>query len=145
SALPRSLLEELDVLCSSAMHRDTTRRYGSVEALARDVDHFLRGEPLEARPDTLGYRTSKFLRRNRKATIAGGLAGIALITLTAFYTIGISRERDRATLEAERAQQVSDYLIDLFETGDPYAVDADVADIRTLLARGEQRAEELAP
>ncbi len=42
---------DLDVLCLTAMHKDTQRRYQSVEALTRDIDHYLRGEPLEARPD----------------------------------------------------------------------------------------------
>ena len=61
---------DLDVLCLTAMHKDAARRYRSVEALIRDLDHYLEGEPLEARPDTLGYRTGKFVRRNRRAVIA---------------------------------------------------------------------------
>ena len=44
---------DLDVLCLTAMHRDPQRRYATVDALMRDVDHFLNGEPLEARPDSL--------------------------------------------------------------------------------------------
>src|SRR5688572_3584109 len=58
---------DLDVLCLTAMHKDPARRYASVEALIRDVDHYLTGEPLEARPDSLRYRTSKFVRRNMTA------------------------------------------------------------------------------
>ena len=53
---------DLDVLCLTAIHKDVARRYQSVEALARDIDHFLKGEPLEARPDTFGYRARKFVR-----------------------------------------------------------------------------------
>jgi len=36
---------DLDVLCLRAMHKDPQRRYSSVEALARDIDHYLKGEP----------------------------------------------------------------------------------------------------
>src|SRR6202049_1968623 len=50
----KSAWADLDVLCLTAMHRDVTQRYGSVEALIRDVDHYLRGEPLEAQADTWG-------------------------------------------------------------------------------------------
>src|SRR6202046_1887030 len=50
---------DLDVLCLTAMHKDVRQRYQSVEALIRDVDHYLRGEPLEARPDTLRYTVGK--------------------------------------------------------------------------------------
>lgn len=51
------------------MHKEPERRYRSVEALIRDVDHFL-AEPLEARADTLSYRIGKFVRRNRRPVIA---------------------------------------------------------------------------
>ncbi len=54
---------DLDVLCASAMHKDIARRYRSVEALIRDLDHFFKGEPLESRRDTVTYRTRKFIRR----------------------------------------------------------------------------------
>ena len=57
---------DLDVLCLTAMHKDPQRRYATVEALDRDVDHYLNGEPLEARPDSLGYRVGKFVTRNRR-------------------------------------------------------------------------------
>ena len=56
---------DLDVLCLNAMHKDPLRRYRTVDALIRDVDHYLSGEPLEARPDAWLYRIDKFVRRNR--------------------------------------------------------------------------------
>ena len=46
---------ELDVLCQTAMHKDPQRRYQSVDALIRDIDHFLKAEPLDAQPERLGY------------------------------------------------------------------------------------------
>src|SRR3984885_8895921 len=55
---------DLDVLCLAAMHKDPDRRYRSTEALMRDVDHYLAGEPLEARPDPWSYRGGMFARRN---------------------------------------------------------------------------------
>ena len=55
------------MLCLTAMHKDASRRYLSAEALIRDVDHYLSGQPLEARADTLGYRAGKFVRRNWRA------------------------------------------------------------------------------
>lgn len=45
---------DLDVLCLTAMHREAKRRYGSVEALIRDVDHYLNGEPLDRRKALFG-------------------------------------------------------------------------------------------
>lgn len=73
---------DLDVICLTAMQKDPQRRYPSVDALIRDIDHFLRLEPLDAHPDTIAYRLRKNLRRNRRLlassvatfVVVGGLA-----------------------------------------------------------------------
>jgi eukaryotic-like serine/threonine-protein kinase len=135
---------DLDVLCLTAMHKDPQRRYPTTEALIRDLDHFRRGEPLEARPDTLRYRTSKFLRRNRQPAAAAALAAAVLAALVAFHTVRLAEQRDLAQSQAERAARISEYLIGLFEAGDPYAAGAANLDVGTLLERGERRAGELA-
>jgi eukaryotic-like serine/threonine-protein kinase len=144
SSLSRGEWEDLDVLCLTAMHQDPQRRYATVEALVRDLEHFGKGEPLEARPDTLRYRTGKFLRRNRQPVTAGALVTAAVIALVSFYTVQLAEQRDRAQTEAAKAERISEYLIGLFEAGDPYAAEAENLDVRTLLERGERRAEELA-
>ena len=49
------------------MHKDPSRRYVTVEALIRDIDHYLRDEPLEARPDDTRYRAEKVRAAQRRA------------------------------------------------------------------------------
>ena len=71
--LSNAAWSDLDVLCLKAMHNDPAQRYHSVEALIRDIDHYLKGEPLEARPDTLRYRAGKFVKRHRRAVAAAAL------------------------------------------------------------------------
>jgi len=44
---------DLDVLCLTAMHKDPARRYRTVDALIRDINHYLDHEPLEARRDSV--------------------------------------------------------------------------------------------
>jgi serine/threonine-protein kinase len=144
---PRSLSRrewaDLDVLCLVAMHREPERRYPSVEALVRDVDHFLEHEPLEARPDALSYRAGKYLRRNaRYVSLAAAVASILLGTV-AFYTVQLRQERNRAQVEAAKAQQVGEYLIGLFEAGDPFGGGAGEMDLPTLLDNGVERARRL--
>ncbi|HEY4839819.1 MAG TPA: serine/threonine-protein kinase, partial [Candidatus Acidoferrales bacterium] len=78
---------DLDVICLTAMHKDPQRRYRSVEALIRDVDHYLSGEPLEARPDTFRYRMGKFVKRNRRAVTAATLAFAAVVALVIFFLV----------------------------------------------------------
>ncbi len=72
---------DLDVLCLTAMHADRARRYSSVEAMIRDIDHYLDSQPLEARPDRLGYRVGKFIHRHWQ--VASVLAAAAVIGLAA--------------------------------------------------------------
>ena len=64
-ALRRRLAGDLDTIVMMALREDPARRYASVEALARDIERHLAGLPVSARPDTVGYRARKFVRRHR--------------------------------------------------------------------------------
>lgn len=143
-SLSRAQWADLDVLCSTAMHKDPQRRYASVDALIRDLDHYRNSEPLDARPDQLAYRAGKFVRRHRSAVVASVTAFAALVALGAFHTVRLTQERALARAEAAKARELSEYLIGLFEAGDPFAQQADDLDIRTILERGIERAEGLA-
>jgi len=134
---------DLDVLCLTAMHKDPERRYRSVEALIRDVDHFLKAQPLEARPDTLPYRLGKFMRRNRNSVAAAALAFIAIVGLVIFYTVRLTRARNAALAEAARTQRVQHFMQGLFQGGDEAAGPADDLRVVTLLDRGAQLARTL--
>jgi eukaryotic-like serine/threonine-protein kinase len=140
----RGAWSDLDVLCLTAMHRDPGRRYGTVDALVRDLDRFLAGAPLEARPDSLAYRAGKFIRRRRGPVTAAALLLFAFAGLLTFHTVRLSEERSLAQREAAKAAAVSEYLIGLFEASDPFQPDVDDLDVRTLLARGVERADALA-
>jgi hypothetical protein len=82
------------------MHKDSKRRYSSVEALIRDVDHYLKSEPLEAQRDTLNYRARKFVRRNRRAVTAAALILTAVIAMAAFFTVRLAIAKNAALAEA---------------------------------------------
>ncbi len=134
---------DLDVLCLTAMHKDPARRYRSVEALIRDIDHSLRGEPLEARPDTVGYRLGKFVRRNRVPVLAALAVLATLVALTAFYLVRLASARDRALAEAARAQRIQEFTLNLFQGGDEAAGPSDSLRVLTLLDRGAEEARTL--
>jgi serine/threonine-protein kinase len=134
---------DLDVLCLTAMHRDPQRRYATVDALIRDVDHFLNGEPLEARPDSLPYRLGKFVRRNRESVLAASVAIALVVGLIAFYTARLTRARNDALAEAARAQRIQRFTLDLFQGGDKAAGPADSLHVVTLLDRGLAQARTL--
>ena len=138
---------DIDVLCLTAMHPDPRRRYASVEALIRDLDHFLADEPLEARPDAFGYRLGKLLRRRRVPVAAGAAALVTVVGLVAFYTWQLTRARDDALAQAARTGRIQRFLLDLFEGGDPSAGPSEDLRVATLIERGveELRALEREP
>lgn len=134
---------ELDVLILTAMQKDPLHRYRTVEALVRDVDHYLHGQPLEARPVSLRYRTAKFVRRNWRPVAAGGFAAAALVMLVGFYTVRLTAARDAARAEAARTQRIQSFMLNLFDAGGDAAGPADTLRVITLIDRGAREARAL--
>jgi tetratricopeptide (TPR) repeat protein len=131
---------DLDVICLTALQKDPARRYRSVESLVRDLDHYLRGEPLEARPDTIGYRTGKFVRRNWRALSVTAAVVIAMAALVTTYTLRLQFARNEALAEARRTRQIQRFMNDLLSGDDPDAGPSDTLRVVNLLERGATRA-----
>ena len=131
---------DLDVLCLTAMHKDPQRRYRTVDAFIQDIDHFLAGEPLEARPDSLRYRTGKFMRRNRQSVVAASVVIAVLVALVGFYTVRLAQARDTALAGAARTDRIQRFMLNLFHGGDAQVGPADSLRVVTLLDRGVQEA-----
>ena len=134
---------DLDVLCLTAMHKDPQRRYGSVEALIRDIDHYSKGAPLEAQPDSLRYRVGKFVGRNRRAVLAATAVSVTLVALVVFFTLRLANARNAALAQAARTQRIQRFMLNLFNGGDKEAGPADNLRVVNLLDRGVQEARSL--
>jgi Tol biopolymer transport system component len=78
----RELAGDLDNIVLMAMRNEPERRYGTAGLLADDIGRCLEGQPVRARRDTMAYRASKFVRRQKSAVISAavavGLFGAAL-------------------------------------------------------------------
>jgi len=81
--LTRELRSELEWIPLKAMRKEPQNRYQSALDLRRDIDSYLEGKPIGAGPDTLGYRTRKFLRRNK-----GAVRVVALVAVTLAVGLG---------------------------------------------------------
>jgi serine/threonine protein kinase/tetratricopeptide (TPR) repeat protein len=94
---------ELDWIVMRCLEKDRTRRYDTASGLARDVERYLKDEPIEARPPSVGYQLGKFVRRNRAAamTAAAVMAALVLGTVVASWQAFCAREAERRA-EAER-------------------------------------------
>jgi len=94
--LRRLLQGDLDTIVAKALKKDPLQRYASVTALADDLRRYLNHEPISARPDTLAYRTVKFVRRNRVPVALAFLAVVALVA----GLVGTVTQARRATRQA---------------------------------------------
>ena len=68
--------KDLDLIVLKALHLDSGRRYSAAQELADDLRRLLESRPVQARPDSLAYRTGRFIRRNRRALLQLGAAGL---------------------------------------------------------------------
>ncbi len=121
---PSALEGDLDNIVLKALRKEPTRRYESVRALADDIDCHLEDLPVEAREPTWRYRTSRFVKRNRTAVVAGLVALLFLVTgaSAALWQASVAaEERDRAQEESEKNEQALAFVVDLFEAADPMA------------------------
>jgi eukaryotic-like serine/threonine-protein kinase len=138
SRLRRTLRGDLDTIVAKALKKNASERYVSVTALADDLRRFLRREPISARPDTLAYRTTRFVRRNARGVVMGTVAALLVAGSIAYHTSRLATERDRAQREAAKATKVSELMVGLLTGADPIASGATqgVPTVRGILDAG---------
>jgi eukaryotic-like serine/threonine-protein kinase len=113
---------DLDWITMKALEKDRSCRYGTPSELAADIRRYLNHEAVSARPASAGYRLRKYTRRHR-VTVAVA-AGLVLL-LAAFSIVQavqlrrITRERDRANSERDRATRITDFMTSMFKVSDP--------------------------
>jgi serine/threonine protein kinase/formylglycine-generating enzyme required for sulfatase activity len=133
--LSRLMKGELDWLVLKALEKDRTRRYETANALSRDIQRYLADEVVEARPPSVGYRVSKFVRRHKGQVIAASLVLLALLAGlagTAWQAIRAEQARAdeadqrtaaeknerNANAAADKARKARDFLVSIFELSD---------------------------
>jgi len=132
SKLSKSRWRELDKLCLTAMEPDPKLRYGSVDAVIRDIDHYLSEKPLEAVPATFRYLAGKFLRAHRNVVAAATTMVLLIAGLTGIFTWRLAQERDRALAEAARTRRIQEFLLSFMGNG---AAPSETLTVKTALDR----------
>jgi eukaryotic-like serine/threonine-protein kinase len=154
TSLRRRLRGDLDGIVCMALRKEPGRRYASADLLALDVRRYLDGRPVLAHRGSRRYRAARFARRRRGALAAGALAvtsllvglGSAIWQARSAQAAWLRAEEARAETERALAQseEVTRFLVALFEAGDPDRAGGRGVTADTLLARGLARIDELA-
>lgn len=131
---------ELDDIVSMAIRKEPNRRYDTIAAFAGDIERYLADEPIAARPDSLGYRASKFYRRNRTPVLALAISIVALVGVVSFYTAQLASERDIANAEADKARRISELLGNVMQASGPEVALGEAITVTDLLSHGAERA-----
>ncbi|HET9040626.1 MAG TPA: tetratricopeptide repeat-containing protein kinase family protein, partial [Gemmatimonadales bacterium] len=141
AALRRALRGDLDTIVLTALQKEPTRRYATVEQLAADLRRHRSGLPVSARQDTLGYRAAKFVGRHRwgvAAAVAVALSLVGGLAATLWQARLAAASARVASTEAAKQRAVRDFLVRLFYASNPDEALGRELTARDLLERGRR-------
>ncbi|MCB1576323.1 MAG: tetratricopeptide repeat protein, partial [Xanthomonadales bacterium] len=143
--LARTLSGDLDLIVTTALQREPSRRYATAAAFADDLRRWLEGRPISARADSAGYRLKTFIRRHRVGVAASVLVAVSLLggLGAALWQAQLARaeaqradvERGKAERELARSERVKDFILTLFQEQDPISRASAVARTPVALIR----------
>jgi tetratricopeptide (TPR) repeat protein len=107
--LSRLIRGELDWIVMKALEKERSRRYETVNGLARDVQRYLADEVVEARPPSTGYRLRKLARKHRALLTTATVIVVLLVGGIVGTTVGLFRaraaEQDAVLAQTAEAEQ----------------------------------------
>lgn len=125
-----ALPPELETICLKCLEREPGRRYAAASEVGDDVDRYLAGRPIRARPPSVAYRFRKYAQRHwiGMAAAAGIVLAltVGLILALAGYRSAVEQQREADAARGRSQEVVSSILEDLhpqlLETGRREAV-----------------------
>ncbi len=158
SAVREGIDGEVDAIVLKCLRKDRAERYQSAGDIARDIERYLGGEPIEAKRDSAWYVVSKQLRRHR---LAVSMAGLVVMVMAGALAVSLAfwrqaahdrdaaqtaqRQADAALAEARRQEQVAHSVVgfltqDVLRKLDPYTMQGEALPARALF---DQAAEDI--
>jgi eukaryotic-like serine/threonine-protein kinase len=141
-----TLKGDLDVICLKTLRKEPEERYGSVQELQEDIKRTTTYLPITARSANSAYRFRKYIQRHRIGVTVSALFFLMMggFVITLIYQQSLTlQERDRAVLETQKAEQITEFLVNLFENANPILSPAGDLTAVELLELGLERAETL--
>ncbi|MBI5364319.1 MAG: SUMF1/EgtB/PvdO family nonheme iron enzyme [Planctomycetes bacterium] len=123
---------DLALIVAKACEKDPKLRYETADALADDLERFLAGEPVTARPPTIGYLIGKWVTKHKELATASVVAVLALAGVIAWAIVSLSErnarlaQRNREVLELSVMPELADLEKEaqtLWPIGDPHVLE----------------------
>jgi serine/threonine-protein kinase len=111
SRLRQMLRGDLATIVQKCLRPRAKDRYPSIDPLAQDIQRYLKGRPVLARPQTTLYRVGKFVRRNRGAVATAVIVVVALLATVAYA----GWRQEQAVREGQRALRMQNFMYRLFK------------------------------
>lgn len=138
------LIGELDTIVLKALRKEPESRYPSAAALAEDIRRYLSNEPILAKKPTWSYLTWKFVKRYKTVVALTTLVFLSLLAglfMTRIQAQRASQAKILAEKEAEKANQLSQFLIQTFENANPKVNQGEALTLKEVVDRGKEQFE----
>ncbi len=119
--LNRSVPLDLNTICLKCLEKEPHRRYGSASQLADELQRYLNGEPILARPISSMERAARWIARYPKTVGAVG-AGLLVVVLLALFVSSQMRAA-REENDFRRAESLVEAVLTAPADAVPYAVE----------------------
>ena len=133
--------DEIETIVLKALSKEKDRRYQSADALRADIEHYLAGEPIEAKRDSTWYVLQKTVRRH-KAPFS--VAAALLLLLTGFIVFVVVEKRAYA-MERDETQRFAQGILKWIASIDPLKGSLASAGMVAMLDSESQKLDENPP
>jgi serine/threonine-protein kinase len=134
--LKKKLSGDVEQIIAKSIAKQPERRYLSATHFADDIQNYLDNRPVQAKQDSVFYRSRKFMQRHKFGVLASTMAVIALTTLLIIYYLqsnDLKQSIKDIKTEQQRVMQVTTFLKDIFKTSDPLVTDVKILKVKDLL------------
>ena len=134
---------DLEVICLKCLEKDPRRRYASADALAEDLNRWLAGEPIAARPVSHGERARLWVRRHPAPAALAVTSVVALAAIAAagvFIAYNGALKRANAVIEESRRKLQSAYESEAVARRRAEASESDASEQRAIAVSASDEA-----
>ncbi|HEY3246049.1 MAG TPA: serine/threonine-protein kinase [Phycisphaerae bacterium] len=135
STIRKQINDEVETIVLKCLQKDRDRRYQSAGELARDIRHYLAGDPIEAKRDSFVYFVRKRMRHYRPHIAVA----TAFVLLLAAGVVLLAASRQRAAADRDNATRILQFLQGMFAEFEPGRAKKPEVAVLPLLDHAAQR------